>query len=311
MVVLLTEDILNYDPRKPIMIPVELDSKTGQSTVIVTTKHHLMNPHRSSESGYEPMFLCDFTGGLITSKHQVGLGGTIDVRQHGHLIFAVLLRVLGANRKHITKIFKKVKYLVERVCRVTFGDPGYSWIPKYGMADAADEIGDAMTDSFDECERLMCAPHIQRKLTSTGLGKLTDKSAIDDLVRDFNYLQRLGCKHFRWHSYKKFLYHWEHERKEVRFVEYWNETWDKYLFSRADSDPSIASDDNTIERKNLHLKTDLGENTHVYPVQLQRIGAYMHRDAVAHSRLRHGRAVYPFSFVPELTRDLWCEVQVC
>ena len=84
------------------------------------------------------------------------------------------------------------------------------------MADAADEIGDAMTDTFDGLTRLMCAPHIARKLTSTGLEKLNDKSAIDDLMNDFDYLQRLGCKHFREHAYKKFLHHWEHERNEPR-----------------------------------------------------------------------------------------------
>ena len=86
------------------------------------------------------------------------------------------------------------------------------------MADAADEIGDAITDTVDGCERLMCAPHIKRKLRTVGLEKLYDKNAHDDLLKDFDYLQTLGDSQVYEHSYRKFLHHWEHERKEHRFT---------------------------------------------------------------------------------------------
>ena len=193
----------------PFLDVVCLDEETGRATVLIGTLHHLTNHRSSKKAKYGSVGAFDFTYGCIDSEHMVGIGSTADIQQHGHLLFSVFTNTAGCNREHIEKIFQRHKYISDAANRALYDDKEFETALDWVMADAADEIGDGMCDVHTGATRLMCQAHIERKLNSTGHGKLKNKDLKDQLINDYRYLRRLGVPAFRAYSYERFLHRWK------------------------------------------------------------------------------------------------------
>lgn len=142
------------------MEEVVIDEDSDICVVIITTMSALLNAYYNQRALYGTILQFDFTHGLISTDHQVGFGTTHDVQQHGHLIFGCLCNVAGCDTRIMVKIFTKLKYIVEQAVRAHIQDPHWVWSNQFGMADGADEIGNAMVEVFGEqCTRLMCSRH--------------------------------------------------------------------------------------------------------------------------------------------------------
>ena len=299
---------------------VELDPDAHRHTVVLGTRHHLHNAHRNQQAGYGCLLQFDFTHGFITTKHQVGLGTTADVQQHGHITFGVITNVDGADLELIIKIFSEAKEITEAACRVEFGDPTWEWDVRFGMADGADELGDAFKDVWPECTRLMCGPHVRRCLASTGVKKLEDKSLEDDLISDFEFMQKNGVFKFKEYLYTQFKKKWAEELHEKDLMKYFEQEWGNEeerngrtvrLFSRADALPAIPSDNNIPERQNKKTKDDLGPFAYALATQLIRLGFWFEIDATDHMEKKKGSLTMPFAQVPFHTPEVWREACAC
>ena len=93
-------------------------------------------------------------------------------------------------------------------------------------------------------------------------GWLVKPGLIDELIQDYQFVQRLGMKHLKDFVYERWLQRWrepytsecdgecrEHLEEEA-LVEYFTRTWGGKLWSRAETPHGLAADNNIPERTN-------------------------------------------------------------
>lgn len=162
--------------------------------------------------------------------------------------------------------------------------------------------------------------HIEAALGTTGHGKLIDKGLIDELIQDYQFVQRLGMKHLKDFVYERWLQRWrephtsecdgecrEHLEEEA-LVEYFTRTWGGKLWSRAETPHGLAADNNIPERTNEDGKFFLGHQSFEYAVQAKRVGEYLRMKCKQRARSYSGIPIWPFHDEPKATRDMWVKV---
>jgi hypothetical protein len=136
-----------------------------------------------------------------------------------------------------------------------------TYMPLRVMADAADAIGNAAAEVFDEVDLTvgMCWVHVWRAVKKKcHLLKNNSKERQDKIYEDLNYIHNLSEPELVPIAFIKFYAKWARKFNEQPMADYIKETWfDKHAnWQRAHGSPGEPSDNNTLESFNRTLKTD-------------------------------------------------------
>ena len=151
------------DPHQPFTVEVEINVVASLALILVTTLHWLRNGVRSLAT-QASVLMHDTTHGLIFGGAQVWALGTVDVQHHGHRIALSIVNKAGGDANWYTKLLNKLKECVNHVAKHMHGAAAVLYAPIACLADAADELPNAMKRVFPGIQAIMCYYHWAEKV---------------------------------------------------------------------------------------------------------------------------------------------------
>jgi hypothetical protein len=285
------------DAHQPLTVPVEIDAAARVALILVTTLHWLRNAARSMSS-IASLLMHDTTHGLIFGGAQVWAIGTLDCQHHGHRVALSIVNKQGADTGLFTKLLHKLKDCIDITAKFMQGTAAVLYKPVCCIADAADELTNAMKNVFPGILAIMCYYHWKVAVNKMRV-KFNNQDHAARFLAFINNMFR--CTTGKVVDFAMSLLERELRRvNEMGFLAYWLREWAHRVCSPGKLPWGMATTNNAIEKWNDLLKRDCGKAMTNWTKMFSLLLRAAHRDS---------RREAPFERYPDMRgkqgREWW------
>jgi hypothetical protein len=240
----------------------------------------------------------DTTHGLIFGGAQVWAIGTLDSQHHGHRVALSIVNKQGADTGLFTKLLHKLKDCIDITAKFMQGTAAVLYKPVCCIADAADELTNAMKNVFPGILAIMCYYHWKVAVNKMKV-KFNNQDHAARFLAFINNMFR--CTTGKVVDFAMSLLERELRRvHEIGFLSYWLREWAHRVCSPGKLPWGMATTNNAIEKWNDLLKRDCGRAMTNWTKMFSLLLRAAHRDS---------RREAPFEHYPDMRgkqgREWW------